>query len=132
MAGFERILLIDDNEADNVFHTIMIRRAGFAGEVISLDSGLAALDYLANASNVPMLILLDINMPSMSGFEFALAAEPVLRRRLPHATIVMLTSSSAPHDRERARKVAEIDGYIVKPLGVASAQRLLAGDIDAP
>lgn len=131
MTRYERVLLVDDNEADNFFHSIMIERAGYAGEVVAFDSGRAALDYLATASDVTMLILLDINMPAMSGFEFAGLAEPLLRSRLRRAKIVMLTSSSADSDREQARKSNQIDSYIVKPLNVDMARRVLDGDFDA-
>ena len=131
MTRYERVLLVDDNEADNFFHSIMIERAGYAGEVVAFDSGRAALDYLATASDVTMLILLDINMPAVSGFEFARLAEPLLRSRLPRAKIVMLTSSSADSDREQARKSNQIDSYIVKPLNVDMARRVLDGDFDA-
>jgi CheY-like chemotaxis protein len=131
MPRYERVLLVDDNEADNFFHSIMIERAGYAGEVVACDSGQAALDYLAQSSRVSTLILLDVNMPSMSGFEFARLAEPLLRARLPHATIVMLTSSSADGDLEKARASEQIDGYIIKPLMVEMARRVLDGDFDA-
>ena len=131
MTRYERVLLVDDNEADNFFHSIMIERAGYTGEVVALDSGRAALDYLATASDLTTLILLDINMPAMSGFEFARLAEPLLRLRLPHAKIVMLTSTSADGDREQARSSNQIDGYIVKPLNVDVARRVLDGDFDA-
>ena len=40
MPKFERILLIDDNESDNVFHEIMLRRAGFVQEVIVFEAAL--------------------------------------------------------------------------------------------
>jgi CheY-like chemotaxis protein len=131
MPRYERVLLVDDNEADNFFHSIMIERAGYTGEVVACDSGQAALDYLAQATHISTLILLDVNMPSMSGFEFARLAEPLLRARLPHATIVMLTSSSADGDLEQARASDHIDGYIIKPLMVEMARRVLDGDFDA-
>ena len=39
----QRFILVDDNEADNVYHEIMIRRAGFTGEVRVFESGAEAL-----------------------------------------------------------------------------------------
>lgn len=129
MPKFERVLLIDDNESDNVFHEIMLRRAGFEQEVIVFEAASAALVHLeANPSAAPTLIFLDINMPVMNGFEFARSAWPLLEK-MPHVTIVMLTSSSATRDRTQAADVAEIHGYIVKPLMSDVAKRILDGEI---
>ena len=98
------------------------------GELVIRESAQQALDYLVNATALlPNLILLDINMPGMNGFEFAREAAPLLQR-VPTATVVMLTSSSLPNDRERARAMPEIAGYVTKPLTVASARVLLDGD----
>ena len=48
MSTFERFVLIDDNEADNVYHEIMIRRAGFTGEVLVFENGIDALAFFAS------------------------------------------------------------------------------------
>ncbi|MBS4037584.1 MAG: hypothetical protein KGZ46_05490, partial [Hydrogenophaga sp.] len=68
----ERFILIDDNEADNVFHEIMIRRAGFTGDVLIFDNGVDALEFMRHDElRVPTCIFLDINMPMLDGFEVA-------------------------------------------------------------
>lgn len=122
------VMLVDDNEADNVYHEIMLRRAGFGGELVIRESAQQALDYLTQANALlPELFLLDINMPGMNGFEFAHEAAPLLQR-MPTFTVMMLTSSSLPNDLERARAMPEIAGYVTKPLTVASARALLDGD----
>lgn len=123
----ERILLVDDNEADNVFHEFVIRRAGFTGELTVCESGPSALAHLSSAGTQrPTLILLDINMPGMSGFEFARAAAPLLADE-PTAIVVMLTSSGAQDDLERARQMPEITSYLIKPLTAETIADLLAG-----
>ena len=126
MPLIERILLVDDNDADNEFHQIMIRRAGFAGELVMLENGVDALRYLESADlDLPTYIFLDINMPMMDGFEMAERAAPLLRDK--HTVImVMVTSSSDPHDLARAGELAVIRGFITKPLSVESIKALLA------
>lgn len=127
----ERILLVDDNEADNIYHEIMLRRAGYAGAVVVCESGEAALDYLrSHPDQLPELILLDINMPGMDGFEFAQCATPYLTGG-DTATIVMLTSSASETDRRKAQELPIIRGYIIKPLTEGTAVELLAGNFDS-
>lgn len=126
----KRILLVDDNEADNVYHEIVLRRAGYTGEIVVCDSGEAALEYLrAHLEQPPELVLLDINMPGMDGFEFARCATPYLTGAAT-ATVVMLTSSASESDRRKAHELPVIRGYIIKPLTEHTATELLAGKFD--
>lgn len=123
----QRFILIDDNEADNVFHEIMIRRAGFQGEVCVFESGIDALAFLkADALTLPTGIFLDINMPLMDGFEFARQASPLLSGK-PTVVLVMLTSSGSPHDRQRVTELPVIHGFVTKPLTVAMVRDMLDG-----
>ncbi len=123
----ERFILIDDSEADNVFHEIMIRRAGFTGELRIFETGQDALAFLRqDALTVPTCIFLDINMPALDGFEVAAQATPLLDGK-PTTVLVMLTSSDAPSDRERAASLPIIQGFVTKPLTTAAVRAMLAG-----
>jgi CheY-like chemotaxis protein len=126
---FQRFILIDDNEADNVYHEIMIRRAGFEGEILVFESGVDALAFfLEDHLDVPSCIFLDINMPMMDGFEMAEQATPLLMDK-PSVVLLMLTSSGSPADRERANTLPIIKGFVTKPLDVATVHKLMsAGD----
>lgn len=128
MAAPERFILIDDNEADNVYHEIIIRRAGFAGDVLVFESGFDALDFLkTDALTIPTCIYLDINMPLMDGFEFALEATPLLADK-PTVVLLMLTSSGSPKDRERVNEIPVIQGFVTKPLVVDTVRTMLQRD----
>ena len=133
MISFSRIFLIDDNEMDNVFHEVILRRSGFTGEVLAFEDAQLALDYLqADETHAPTLIFLDLNMPRMDGFEFAGKAEVLLQRALSATTtIVMLSSSSAGPDREKAAGISAISGFIVKPLIEQQARELISGNLDS-
>lgn len=121
-----RVLLVDDNESDNVFHEIMLRKAGFDGEVIAFETGVDALAFLRrDPLDLPTCIFLDINMPMMNGFEVAQEAGPLIAGK-PTVILVMLTSSDAPNDRERASGMPVIQGYLTKPLTVETARALLS------
>jgi len=127
MSGIERIMLVDDNEADNVYNEIILRSAGYEGGLWVHESGQAALAQLKQTTFLPpCLILLDIDMPGMDGFEFAAAAAPLLSRH-PTLVLVMLTSSSSAEDRQRAATMTEISSLLAKPLTVQAARALLSG-----
>jgi len=131
MSAFDRFVLIDDSEADNVFHEIMIRRAGFSGEILIFFSGTEALDFFkTDPLTHRTCILLDINMPMMSGFEMAEEAASLLQEQ-HHVLMVMLTSSGSPADRERARSIPIIQGYLTKPVTVPVVSELMTGAIPA-
>ncbi|MBX3611486.1 MAG: response regulator [Hydrogenophaga sp.] len=116
MTAPERFILIDDSDADNVYHEIMIRRAGFKGDVVIFDNGSDALSFLQqDPLKLPTCIFLDINMPVIDGFEVAANAAPLLEGK-PTTILMMLTSSGAPQDRQRASEIPVIKGYVIKPL----------------
>ena len=125
MRAIERIILIDDNDDDNVFHSIIIEKAGFKGAVVVFDNGPAALEYLRGADlSIPTLVFLDINMPMLDGFEVAERATPIIKDTRT-IVIVMLTSSGSPYDRERAGALEVIHGFLQKPLTVDNLRELL-------
>lgn len=123
----QRFILIDDSEADNVYHEIMIRRAGFTGEVLVFDNGQSALAFLRQDPLAqPTCIFLDINMPLLDGFEVANQATPLLAGK-PTTVLLMLTSSGAPQDRQRASELPVIQGFVTKPLTVNMVRDMLGG-----
>ncbi len=131
MSPIQRIILVDDNEPDNVFHSIIIRGAGFDGDLRVFEDGVSGLEYLRNADlQVPTLIFLDINMPGMDGFEFAEQATPLISQDHASAIIMMLTSSRSPHDIEKAKRLAVIRDFLTKPLQVDQVREILADPPD--
>ena len=112
----ERVVLIDDNEADNYFHELMLQKAGFKGEIIAFESGETALAELVVTDLLRRtVIFLDINMPRMNGFAVAEKLVPILATNCDVA-LIMLTSSDAREDRARAKEIPIISGYVIKPL----------------
>ncbi|PZO16564.1 MAG: hypothetical protein DCF26_11340 [Burkholderiales bacterium] len=123
---FERVILIDDNETDNFFHRLALTKAGFEGDVRSFErpeEGLAFL--LMDQIQVPTCVFLDINMPSLTGFDVAQALMDGLHP-LSEFRLFMLTSSNWTDDRRRAETIPLIQGFMVKPLTAENAAGLLA------
>ena len=111
MKKLNSVLLIDDDNATNFISTMLIKKAGITDHIEAVLNGREALDYLTNSGKYersdgvfpqPMLILLDINMPAMDGWEFAEAISKLEENQKGKIVIVMLTSSLNPDDKEKA------------------------------
>lgn len=116
MINPERIILVDDNELDNVFHEIVIRKAGFKGEVRVFESGIDFLAFWRNDDQIlRTCIFLDINMPLLNGFEVARRVSSVVLDTTCFE-LHMLTSSGSVQDRQIAGSIPCVSSYLVKPL----------------
>lgn len=113
-------MLIDDNEADNVYHEIVINEAECVEKVVPHLSAEDALEALKNVPSedcpVPNIIFLDINMPGMNGWEFLEEYQKLAPEHQADIVVVMLTTSLNPDDRERAAQIDLIKDFKTKPL----------------
>lgn len=105
------ILIVDDVNANLVILSEMIRNAGYiARPVTSAKQAMNAIDMLA-----PHLILLDVSMPEIDGFEFcAMLKKNVNTRDIP---IIFISALSSTEDKIRGFKLGAVD-YIAKPFEV--------------
>lgn len=112
-----RVMLIDDSEADLLYTRIVLERSGLGYEIVAFESARDALVHLQNSKDDDVrLILLDINMPGMDGFEFLEAWDRTPAAAARSAVVVMLSSSPHPDDSERALRHQRVRGYITKPI----------------
>ncbi|MDP2092999.1 MAG: response regulator [Hydrogenophaga sp.] len=109
-----------------MFTRLMLERCDQHYEVVEYDSAPEALQYLqSHPAHGISVILLDINMPGMNGFEFLETYETLAATKQAEAVVVMLTSSPDPRDRDRAASFASVRGYITKPIDKATASSLM-------
>ena len=107
-------MLVEDDQVDAMTVRRAFKEIKIANPLVHREDGEAALEYLQDPqSEPPCLILLDLNMPIMNGFEFlqALKALPQLRR-IP---VVVLTTSAEEQDKCRSFDLG-IAGYMRKPV----------------
>ena len=114
------VLVVDDTEDARELFATVLRREGFV--VVTAADGLEALEVAA--SERPSVIVLDLAMPRMDGFE----ALPLLRRELEGADAFVIVVSACTDPRSRARAVdAGCDDFLAKPCSpstlVASVER---------
>ncbi len=114
----ETVLLIDDDETDHFFFNRLVKNTDLINQAICFQYAEEALEYLKQKDRPKIsAIFLDINMPRMSGFEFLEEAKKILPDSFcEKAVVVMLTSSIAPQDKERANEFDVIKAYVNKPL----------------
>lgn len=119
MKKLKSVLLVDDDSINNFINERLIKKMDLTEEVNISLNGKEALEYLKKRSEEgkpsPELILLDINMPVMDGFEFLEAFQKLEIPDKNSIIIVMLTTSTNPSDTERLENTG-VEGYINKPL----------------
>jgi DNA-binding response OmpR family regulator len=104
-------LLVVDDDAD--LRELVMYAIQDKGIVVEAENGREALEYIEN-HGVPALILLDMNMPVMNGWEFA---RELRARGLWLAPVIVLT---AAHDAERSSNEIGAAGFLGKPFSVAT------------
>lgn len=122
------LLIIDDDSICSFINTRVAQTSGLFQSITSLHNGKDALDFLGNVcagtAPAPDMILVDLNMPLLNGFDFIKALQSLDFPEKESIGIVILTSSEEAEDLERARSLG-IDHYLVKPLNVNDLQRTI-------
>lgn len=122
----ECILLIDDDEATNYLHKMIIDNSDCTKECAVAENGFEALELLQAKNNPlkPDLIFLDINMPKMNGWEFLVEYKKI--NNIPKSTIlIMLSTSLHPDDKKKAESMEDINGFVNKPLSEETMQEIM-------
>ena len=114
------VLLVDDDYVTNFLNTKVLEQAKVTEHIEVKLNGQEALEFLTNKEHhtdaAPNLILLDLNMPVMDGWEFLQAYHEESLDQKNKSNIILLSASANPDDVKRAKNIPFVCGFKTKPL----------------
>jgi len=121
MTGDQLILLVEDNDDDAELTARAFRDAKISNPMLRLEDGVEALDYFFGRGKfagrelpaLPAIVLLDLNLPRVSGLEVLVALRE--NERTKHLPVIVLTSSREDRDRLAAYH-HHANSYVQKPV----------------
>lgn len=112
------IYLIDDDYATNLYNSIILEERNLAEKLVVFEKSTEALHFFQEHKDVNGLILLDVNMPILNGWEFL---DEVCKSGLicnRQFTILILSASRNPDHIEKSKEYKCVRGYLNKPLQI--------------
>ena len=122
-----KVLIIDDDDLSIFLMGLTIDEIDFIEKYDSVNSGWEALRFFENCKEgtAPEIILLDLNMPEMDGYEFIQHFEGKFAKKFQKTQIIVITSSQRESDRSRSLAFESVIGFINKPLEEIEIKRIL-------
>jgi CheY-like chemotaxis protein len=120
MTKFNGLYIVDDDETYQFIVQRMIAQSGLVNEVSGFLNGRDAIESLKSIAGkihlIPDIILLDLTMPVMDGWQF-IENYLLIKSRIGKKIHVYIVSSSVdPKDVEKAKNIEEVSDYVVKPI----------------
>ena len=114
----KRVFLIDDDAVFVFLTKKVIERSGATVVLTVFTNGQEGIEFIkriaSDPTQLPDVILLDLNMPVMDGWDFLLAYQEIELAK-PIA-LYIVSSSISPYEVERAKHIKEVKEFIVKPI----------------
>ncbi|XOV68733.1 MAG: response regulator transcription factor [Fluviicola sp.] len=122
----KKLVLVDDDRDMRFLHTRLIRKSGLVETIIEFKNGKDALNYIKEErENPPQIIILDINMPGISGWDVADALRDDCKELKGLVHLFILTSSVNPNDFSYAEEHPCIQEILEKPLNQEKLQMII-------
>ena len=114
--GMYNILVVDDDEVDRLNVQRSFKKVNIVNPLYFAEDGIVAFEKLdAGEIKKPLVILLDVKMPRMNGFEFLTKIRQ--SEKWHNVPVVILTTSAAERDKVEAFNL-NVAGYMVKPVEI--------------
>lgn len=110
-----KLLLIEDNYADVFIFREALKNENFPAELTVISNGREALKYFesSNAENLPDLVLMDLNLPQINGFEILKLIKS--NQEFRNIPVVVLSTSTWTLDKEKCKELGAAE-YFTKPV----------------
>jgi CheY-like chemotaxis protein len=129
------VLLVDDDTIYQFVSRKTLEATGHANQITICSNGEEAFHFLEhnmhNIAELPDIILLDVNMPVMNGWEFLDAYQSLRPNLSKEIHVFLVTSSMNDQDRDYSRRYDCVEDYIVKPLDRVKISDLLSHTVPA-
>ncbi|TDD74393.1 response regulator [Flavobacterium caseinilyticum] len=126
------IWIVDDDAIYQIIVNKIIQKSDMFSVISTFKNGKEAIDdlhtSLENNADLPDIILLDINMPIMDGWEF-MEEMGLIKPKFPKEIVVYIVSSSiAVEDKNKSKSYQNILGYLSKPVTVNDLVLIASND----
>lgn len=118
------ICIIDDDPIYQLVTKKIIEKSSFFPIVDSFTNGLDAISYFQNSASLPEVILLDIEMPIMDGWDFLTEITAIHRQFNTNTNIYIVSSSIAKEDKEKALTFDGVKDFISKPITLSKIEKI--------
>ena len=118
-----KVIIIDDDDIMVFLQRKLFQRCGLAKDPISFKAATGAIEFLKKEEiNQHFLILLDINMPGMNGWQFLdILKEMKISKNV---FVIMVTSSIDCYDKEKAGTYSNVIDFMEKPVSIENCNRI--------
>ncbi len=117
-----KFILVDDSKIDLIINSKFLEKSGIADSIITFLNPIEALEALRQMENWPDVLLLDIRMNEMDGFEFLENLERLPNEKVSKLNIYLVSSTLDSRDINRAKANIRVLDLISKPVNI---QKLL-------
>jgi len=118
-----KVIIVDDDDIMVFLQRKLFQRSNLAKDPISFKAATAAIEFLKNEEiNQHFLILLDINMPGMNGWQFLDILKEL--KISNNVFVIMVTSSIDGYDKEKAGTYSNVIDFMEKPVSMENCNRI--------
>jgi CheY-like chemotaxis protein len=134
MKAIQRVILVDDDSYSHMICKGNIRRIAGGLEYVEFTDPVMGIEYIESAYNEAAddcftALLLDINMPSMNGWEFLERYDKIENKVKDQFVIYLLSSSIDRGDKQRAAENKYVKGFLMKPFRKLMVQQILGAHL---
>ncbi|MCB4809351.1 response regulator [Tamlana sp. 62-3] len=125
-----KIAIIDDNLLfRKVTQKLLFKLSIKDSQILLFENGKTALSFISDnietPKTLPSIILLDLNMPCVNGWEFLELIKKINQDNLYQPIIHIITSSIDDNDKQKAKQTNLVSNYLVKPINLGQLQNVL-------